>query len=135
VAELDAWCRARGGAALRARQRGEPYYAGNGSARFGIELLKVADADPVPENSTRVLADLSYFGDPDTAPGQRAIFTRREVPSAWRGDEQAYWAVPQPSTSAAWWGAVLFVLFIGTFILLFALGFEELGRWLKGLVQ
>ena len=137
VAELDALV-PRDGAVLRCVQgdAGEPYYAGNrlGYLRFGIELLKVADADPMPENSTRVLADLSYVGDPDTAPGERAIFTRREIPTVWRGDAKDYWAVPQPSTSV-WRGAVLFILFVGTFTLLVALGFEELGRWLKGLFQ
>ena len=132
VAELDALV-PREGAVLRCVQgdAGEPYYAGNrlGYLRFGIELLKVADADPVPENATRVLADLSYFNDPDIAPGERAIFTRREVPSSWRGEEKDYIAI-LPPPSGSWLAALPGLLILAVLGIAVVLGMSQLRRWL-----
>jgi hypothetical protein len=58
----------------------EPGYTGNrrGYLRFGIELLKVANAPSNRGQPDRVSVDLSYLADADVLQGQLLIFERRE---------------------------------------------------------
>ena len=126
VADLDALV-PREGAVLRFghADTGQPSYHGNrlGYLRYGIELLKVADAAPHPGEAWCVRSDLSYFGDPDVDPGQLAIFMRTELP------EQLA-PPPPPKRSELLLGTILFILFIGGLTLAGALGLGEIWRWL-----